>query len=75
MGGLSALIVEMYGFPLTIYLLSGWAGSRFKTLTLTHNGGQLWSELIGWKGDPHLSPFHLASYLFIGGGVWAIAAA
>jgi hypothetical protein len=65
----------MYGFPLTIYLLSGWVGSRFESLTLTHDGGHLWSELIGWKGDPHLSPFHLASYVFIGAGFWAIATA
>lgn len=70
-----ALMVEMYGFPLTIYLMSGWVGSRFETLSLTHNGGHLWSELIGWDGDPHLSPFHLASYVFIGAGFWAIAAA
>ena len=79
MGGFSAfvvaLMVEMYGFPLTIYLLSGWVGSRFESLTLTHDGGHLWSELIGWTGDPHLSPFHMASYVFIGGGFWAIAAA
>lgn len=78
MGGFSsfviALMVEMYGFPLTIYLLSGWLGSRFD-LTITHDGGHLWSELIGWSGDPHVSPFHLASYAFIGAGFWAIAAA
>ncbi len=70
-----ALMVEMYGFPLTIYFLSGWLGSRFDSLTLTHDGGHLWSELIGWQGDPHFSPFHLVSYLFIGGGFWTIAAA
>jgi protein-S-isoprenylcysteine O-methyltransferase Ste14 len=79
LGGFSsfvvALMVEMYGFPLTIYLLSGWVGSRFQSLTLTHDGGHLWSELVGWEGDPHLSPFHLASYVFIGAGFWAIAAA
>ena len=78
MGAFSAFIValftEMYGFPLTIYLLSGWLGSRFPGLTLTHNGGHLWTDLIGWKGDPHFSPFHLLSYVFIGGGFWAIAA-
>ena len=70
-----ALMAEMYGFPLTIYILSGWLGSRFDSLTLTHDGGHLWSELLGWEGDPHMSPFHLASYVFIGLGFWAIAAA
>ena len=79
MGGFTAFIValftEMYGFPLTIYLLTGALGSRFESLTLTHDGGHLWSELVGWEGDPHLSPFHLASYLFIGGGMWVIFAA
>jgi protein-S-isoprenylcysteine O-methyltransferase Ste14 len=70
-----ALMVEMYGFPLTIYLVSGWLGSRFDKLTLTHNGGHLWSDLVGWQGDPHVSPFHIASYVFIGGGFWVIAAA
>ena len=68
-----ALFTEMYGAPLTIYLLSGWLGNSFLGLDLTHNGGHLWSELIGWKGDPHVSPFHLASYVFIGGGFWMIA--
>ena len=79
MGGFTAFIValftEMYGFPLTIYLLTGALGSRFESLTLTHDGGHLWSELVGWQGDPHMSPFHLASYVFIAGGMWAIAAA
>jgi protein-S-isoprenylcysteine O-methyltransferase Ste14 len=70
-----ALMVEMYGFPLTIYFLSGWLGSRFESLTLTHDGGHLWSDVFGWQGDPHLSPFHLVSYVFIGGGFWAIATA
>ena len=79
MGAFSAFIValftEMYGFPLTIYLLSGWLGSKFPALAPTHAGGHLWNDLIGWGGDPHLSPFHLASYLLIGGGFWLIASA
>ena len=70
-----ALFAEMYGFPLTIYLLSGWLGSRFPELTLTHGGGHLWNDLIGWTADPHLSPFHVASYAFIGGGFWLTSAA
>ena len=79
MGGFSAFIValftEMYGAPLTVYLLSGWLGQYFPALKATHSGGHLWNDLIGWKGDPHLSPFHLASYAVIGGGLWLIAAA
>lgn len=70
-----ALFAEMYGFPLTIYFLTSYFGSRFSELSFTHNGGHLWSELIGWQGDPHLSPFHLASYAFIGGGFALIAVA
>jgi protein-S-isoprenylcysteine O-methyltransferase Ste14 len=79
LGGFSAFMValftEMYGAPLTIYLLSGWLGSRFPALQATHSGGHLWNDLIGWTGDPHMSPFHLASYAVIGGGFWLIAVA
>ena len=70
-----ALFTEMYGAPLTIYLLSGWLGERFPALKATHSGGHLWNDLIGWKGDPHLSPFHMASYAFLIGGFWLISAA
>ncbi len=72
---LVALFTEMYGVPLTVYLLSGWLGSKVPALQATHAGGHLWNDLIGWTGDPHLSPFHLASYAFIGGGFWLISAA
>lgn len=79
MGGFSAfllaLFTEMYGIPLTIYLLGSWLGSRFPLLTDTHAGGHLWNDLIGWQADPHISPFHLASYVFIGGGFWLVAEA
>ncbi len=71
-----ALFTEMYGFPLTIYLLSGWLGSRFPALDhLTHNSGHLWEVLMGWKGDPHLNPLHLLSYVLIGGGFILLASA
>ncbi len=79
MGAYTAFLVplftEMYGAPLTVYLLSGWLGSRFPLIRADHAGGHLWNDLIGWSADPHLSPFHLASYFFIGGGFWLIAAA
>lgn len=70
---LVALFTEMYGVPLTIYLLGSWLGSRFPLLRDTHSGGHLWNDLIGWRGDPHLSPFHLASYVAIGAGFWIVA--
>ncbi len=73
---LVALFTEMYGFPLTIYLLSGWLASRFPGLDLlSHEAGHLWGTLFGWQGDPHLSPFHLLSYVLIGGGVVLLSAA
>jgi protein-S-isoprenylcysteine O-methyltransferase Ste14 len=72
---LVALFTEMYGVPLTVYLLSGWLGSKIPALRPSHAGGHLFNDLIGWTGDPHLSPFHLASYVFIGGGFWLIAVA
>lgn len=73
-GFLAALFTEMYGMPLTVYLLGSWLGSLFPALRATHAGGHLWNDLIGWQYDPHLSPFHLASYVLIGGGFWLIAA-
>lgn len=71
-----ALFAEMYGFPLTLYLLAGWLGSRFPTLDpLSHDAGHLWPALFGWSFDPHWSPFHLLSFVLIGGGFILIAAA
>jgi len=70
-----ALFTEMYGFPLTIYLLTGWLGDRVPWLNLTHNSGHLLNDLVGWKGDAHVSPLHLVSYALIGAGFWLIAAA
>ncbi|MFI9201607.1 methyltransferase family protein [Streptomyces sp. NPDC053048] len=72
---LLALFTEMYGAPLTVYFLGSWLGSQFPLLKDTHAGGHVWNDLTGWSGDPHLSPFHLASYAAIGGGFWLIAAA
>jgi protein-S-isoprenylcysteine O-methyltransferase Ste14 len=71
---LVALFTEMYGFPLTIYLLSGWLGRRFPGMDLlSHNSGHLTETLLGWKGDPHLAPLHLLSNLLIAGGFLLLA--
>ena len=56
----------MYGYPLTVYFLSGWLGSKYPSLNLTtHNSGHLWEDIFGWKGDPHLNPLHLLSNVLI----------
>ena len=71
-----ALFTEMYGFPLTIYLLSGWLGNRYPALDpFSHEAGHLWSTLLGLKGDPHFNPMHIASNLFILGGFILVAKA
>lgn len=71
-----ALFTEMYGFPLTIYLLAPWLQSRFPGANIYgHDMGHLWSTLFGWKGDPHFSPLHIASYVFIVWGFWIVAGA
>ena len=64
-----ALFVEMYGFPLTIYLLSGWLSSRFPGVNwYSHDAGHLLEMMMGWKANPHFGPFHLLSFVLIGGG-------
>lgn len=63
---LVALFAEMYGFPLTIYLLSGWLQSRYpETDFLSHDAGHLLETLLGWKANPHFGPFHILSNVLI----------
>lgn len=71
---LVALYAEMYGFPLTVYLLEGPLGSWFPQIRPTFAGGHIWNDLIGWRGTPQLSPFHLASYVLLVGGFWLTGA-
>jgi len=71
-----ALFVEMYGFPLTIYLLSGWLQTKYPGLDLlTHDTGHLWSTLLGETGDPHFGVLHIASYVFLGFGFYLLSSA
>lgn len=71
-----ALFAEMYGFPLTIYLLSGWLQTRYPgTNLMSHDAGHLWSTLLGLKGNPHTSLPHLLSFVFIGGGFILLSSA
>ena len=71
-----ALFVEMYGFPLTIYLMSGWLQTKFPKLDLlSHDAGHLWSTLLGEKGAPHFGVLHIASYVFMGFGFYLLSSA
>mgnify|MGYP000435073266 CR=1 FL=1 len=71
-----ALFTEMYGFPLTIYLLSGWLSTKFPGVDwLSHDAGHLLEMIFGWKANPHLGPFHIASNVLIGLGFFILAKA
>ena len=73
---LVALFAEMYGYPLTIYLLAGWLQTRYPGVDFfSHDAGHLWHTLLGWKGDPHTDPLHMLSFVFIGGGFILLSAA
>ncbi len=70
-----ALFTEMYGFPLTIYFLSGWLTEKFPGVNwLSHDAGHLLEMMFGWRANPHFGPFHMLSILFIGGGFWLLSA-
>ena len=71
-----ALFTEMYGFPLTIYLLSGWLQTRYPNLNLfSHEAGHLWNTVFGWKVDPHFDVLHIASNVVIIGGFLMLSSA
>lgn len=69
-----ALFAEMYGFPLTIYLISGWLTRKFPGANImSHDMGHLWYELLGFKGDPHSNPIHILSNVLIAGGFFLLS--
>lgn len=61
-----ALFVEMYGFPLSIFLFSGWLASHYPDVDfLSHNNGHMIHTLLGFKGNPHWDIFHILSNVLI----------
>jgi len=70
-----ALFTEMYGFPLTIYLLSGWITRTYPGIDpFSHEAGHLWSTLLGLHGNPHTSVLHILSIVAIFGGFILLSA-
>jgi len=79
---LVALFAEMYGFPLTIYLLSGWLGDAYPVLQpYSHKLGHLWVVVLGgstlaWAIVMGLSlVFMLMGYMLLSKGWTQIHAA
>ena len=61
-----ALFTEMYGFPLSIYFLSGWLAEKHPGIdSLAHDNGHLLHTLLGFEGSPHWDPLHIASNITI----------
>jgi len=69
-----ALFAEMYGFPLTIYLLSGWLAQKFPQVDFfSHDSGHLLHTLLGLKGNPHFDILHIVSSVLIVAGFWLLS--
>jgi len=70
---LVALFTEMYGFPLTLYFLSGWLQNRYPGIDwFSHDAGHLLEMIFGWKTNPHFGSFRLLSNILIIAGFLVI---
>jgi len=71
-----ALFTEMYGFPLTIYLLSGWLAEQYPGVDFyTHENGHLLHTFFGLSGSAHWDPLHLFSIILIVFGFYLMSSA
>jgi len=71
-----ALFTEMYGFPLTIYFLSGWLVEKYPGVDfMSHENGHLLHTLFGFEGNPHFDPLHIASNVVIILGFFLLSSA
>ena len=68
-----ALFVEMYGFPLTIYVLASWLGNQYPVADpFSHENGHLLGVFFGMGAD-HGSFLHILSNVMIFAGGILIA--
>lgn len=69
-----ALFTEMYGFPFTIYILSGWLTRLNPEIDwFSHDASHLLQSLTGWTGNAHFSPLHWVSNTLIVLGLICLA--
>lgn len=70
-----ALFTEMYGYPLTIYLFSGWLSEIAPGIDIfSHDAGHLLSTVLGIEGNPHFGVLHIISNILIIAGFIIISA-
>lgn len=73
-GGFSAFVIalftEMYGLPLTLFILAPWLEKHFPGINpFAHNTGMLWNIIFRINpGDPMLSWLHTLSMVIIAAG-------
>ncbi len=71
-----ALFTEMYGFPLTIYFLSGWLAETYPGINfLSHENGHLLHVIFGFDGNAHWGPLHISSNVLILLGLYLLSSA
>ena len=64
----------MYGFPLSIYLLSGWLASHYPEVDpFAHDTGHFWHVLLGIPGSAHSDPVHILSEVLVFVGLILLA--
>lgn len=74
-GGFSAFLIalftEMYGFPLTLFILAPWLQQHFPGINpFAHNTGMLWNIIFNINpGNPMLSWWHAFSMVIIAVGL------
>ena len=72
-GGFSAFMValftEMYGLPLTIFVLAPWLERNYPGINpFAHDTGMLWHTVFRLPGNPHFDIFHIVSSVLVVSG-------